>query len=219
MKGIQAIFFDFDGVILESVSVKGWAFGKLFERYTEQVDEIVTFHYANGGVSRFDKFRYIYKNILKKELSAVELERLCESFSNLVYKRVLECNFVPGTKAFLDKYYKPISFYIISGTPHEEIVKIVDAKGLSRYFKGVFGSPTGKSEWTKKIICDNHFDQKRVVFVGDTLSDYEAATENGVHFVARIANDNGKLFDGVGIKYFLSDLILLNEKIGQIGGN
>ena len=68
MKPIDAIFFDFDGVILESVDIKGWAFGKLFESYPEHVDEIVAFHFANGGMSRFDKFRYIYKNILNKKM-------------------------------------------------------------------------------------------------------------------------------------------------------
>lgn len=66
MKPIDAIFFDFDGVILESVDIKGWAFGKLFENYPQHVDEIVAFHFANGGMSRFDKFRYIYKKYLKK---------------------------------------------------------------------------------------------------------------------------------------------------------
>ena len=57
MKDIKAIFFDFDGVILESVDVKGWAFGKPFEAYPQYVDEIVAFHHRNGGMYRFDKFR------------------------------------------------------------------------------------------------------------------------------------------------------------------
>jgi len=63
MKEIQAVFFDFDGVILESVDIKGWAFGKLFEKqHPEHVDEIVAFHHANNGMSRFEKFRNFYKN-------------------------------------------------------------------------------------------------------------------------------------------------------------
>lgn len=35
MKKFEAIFLDFDGVIHESVDVKGWAFSKLFEDYPE----------------------------------------------------------------------------------------------------------------------------------------------------------------------------------------
>jgi len=61
---VKQSFLILMGVILESVDIKGWAFGGLFEAYPEYVDEIVIFHHANRGMSRFDKFRYIYKNIL-----------------------------------------------------------------------------------------------------------------------------------------------------------
>ena len=57
---INSIIFDFDGVILESVSVKTAAFRQLFSFAPEHVDEIVQYHLDNGGMSRFDKFRYIY---------------------------------------------------------------------------------------------------------------------------------------------------------------
>ena len=53
------IILDFDGVILESVSVKTEAFRTLFSFVPKHVDEIVQFHIDNGGMSRFDKFRYI----------------------------------------------------------------------------------------------------------------------------------------------------------------
>ena len=82
MKKIEAIFLDFDGVILESVEVKGWAFGKLFEDHPEHVDKIVAFHHANGGMSRFDKFRYIYKKMLKEPLPEKQFEALCEIIGN-----------------------------------------------------------------------------------------------------------------------------------------
>ena len=77
MSGIKAILFDFDGVILESVDIKGLAFCKLFENFPEHVTKIVQYHHANGGISRFNKFRYIYKNILKKNF-------LNNNFNNFV---------------------------------------------------------------------------------------------------------------------------------------
>ena len=55
---IKAIFFDFDGVILESVSIKGDVFQKLFADYPEHLAEILNYHLENGGVSRYDKFEY-----------------------------------------------------------------------------------------------------------------------------------------------------------------
>ena len=64
---MKAIIFDFDGVIAESVDVKTEAFKELFKAYPDKVKAIADFHIDNGGMSRFDKFRHIYKNILKKK--------------------------------------------------------------------------------------------------------------------------------------------------------
>ena len=206
MKPIEAIFFDFDGVILESVNIKGWAFGKLFESYSENVDEIVAFHFANGGMSRFDKFRHIYKHILNKHLPDEEFDALCLKFSDLVFKRVLKCKFVPGALEFLEKHFKKTKFYIISGTPQEEIEKIVYNRGLGKYFKGVYGSPTDKVFWVKKIIAEEKLKRETAIFVGDAMSDYKAAKENHLEFVGRITDDNKDIFENISVDYEVFDL-------------
>lgn len=211
MKKIQAIFFDFDGVILESVNVKGWAFGELFEGYPEHIDEIVAFHYANGGMSRFDKFQYIHKNILQRPLPAYEFERLCKKFSHLVYHRIVESDYVPGALEFIQKYADKILLYIISGTPQEEMVRIVEAKGLSTYFRGVFGSPVSKSAWAKTIIAEDNLDHGEVLFVGDAMSDYQAAVENGLVFAARIKSSQDDVFKGKAIDFRVADLFELDR--------
>ncbi len=64
---IKAIIFDFDGVICESVEAKKIAFQKVFADYPEHLDAITEHHMANGGISRFVKFEYIYKNILNNK--------------------------------------------------------------------------------------------------------------------------------------------------------
>ena len=215
MKNIRTIFFDFDGVILESVDVKGWAFGKLFEGYPEHIDEIVAFHYANGGMTRFDKFRYIYKSILQNPLSDDEFERLCRDFSNLAYHRVLKCDFVPGALEFVQKYFNKISFYIISGTPQEEMIRIVKAKGLNPYFKGVYGSPTSKDDWVKQILEENGLDAGEVLFVGDALSDYEAAVKNRLKFVGRVQPLRDDIFKGKKVAFRISDLFELDRLLAQ----
>ena len=50
------IFWDFDGVIKESVSVKTDAYVKLFKPYGSDVcKQVKNHHLANGGMSRFNK--------------------------------------------------------------------------------------------------------------------------------------------------------------------
>ena len=61
----NAVFFDFDGVIPDSVYVKTKPFAKIFRHYGPEVEQaVVDHHLANGGVSRFEKFEYYYTHIL-----------------------------------------------------------------------------------------------------------------------------------------------------------
>lgn len=64
---IKAIFWDFDGVIADSVNVKTDAFYELYLPYGKEVAEKVKeYHLANGGVSRFKKFEYWETELLGK---------------------------------------------------------------------------------------------------------------------------------------------------------
>ena len=57
---IKAIIFDFDGVLIESAAIKTEAFREVFSKWQDKVDEIVTYHNKNMGISRFVKFKYFY---------------------------------------------------------------------------------------------------------------------------------------------------------------
>lgn len=192
---IKAVIFDFDGVILESVDVKGWAFQELFKGYPQYQQAILDFHLANGGMPRFDKFRYIYKEMLKKPLSDEEFEFLCQEFSRLVFDRVLSCPYVPGAKEFLENVNEDVRCFIVSGTPQEEIERVVRAKELDRYFEKVYGSPNTKNFWTKKILDDYALDNEQVLWIGDAQSDLQAAEEFDIKFVGRITKDNEGFVD------------------------
>jgi len=208
---LDAVFLDFDGVILESIDVKSWAFGKLFEDFPEQVERIVKYHMDNGGVSRYVKFRHIYKEILNLPLSEKRFKELCDQFSELVFKRVLECEFVRGAEEFLEKYFKLASLYVISGTPQEEIRSVVNQRGLNKFFKGVYGSPNGKDHWVKELIKENGFDKNKAIFVGDAMSDCEAAEQNGCDFFARLPEEEKDIFEGKKVKHKVKDLIELDQ--------
>ena len=67
---IRAIVFDFDGVLVDSVHIKTKAFEKLFKNEEEEkVQQFLAFHKKHGGVSREEKVRYFYSNILRRSLS------------------------------------------------------------------------------------------------------------------------------------------------------
>ena len=93
---LQAIVFDFDGTLVESIDTKTEAFRVLFADHPEHVDRIVALHLEQGGRSRYEKFAMIYRDVLRREPQPGEFDRLGKRFEALVFDAVVKCPFVPG---------------------------------------------------------------------------------------------------------------------------
>ncbi len=211
---IKAIIFDFDGVILESADIKTEAFRQLFEpRFPKEVDQIVDYHKKNMGISRFVKFKHIYKTFAQKVLHREEETQLGDEFSKIVYDQVLETPMVTGADEFLRENHKKYSIFIASGTPEAELHDIVKRRHLTRYFLEVFGSPQEKEDIIKHIMKKYGFQKSEIIFVGDAESDFRAASATGVHFVAKIKKGSS---DFAQCKNRISDLSQLNEAVNQL---
>ena len=198
----EAVFFDFDGVILDSVDVKTKAFAKMFREYGPEVEiRVVEYHLNNGGGSRFDKFRYYYEEILNKPVNEEIIKSLSKQFSNLVVDGVLASPFISGAKESLKVLKKnSIPAYIVSGTPDNEIRLIIEKKGLNNYFKEVHGSPKKKWEICREIITKENYNPQNCLFIGDAMSDYEAAQKNGICFLGIVGNGEISPFsDGTSV--------------------
>jgi phosphoglycolate phosphatase-like HAD superfamily hydrolase len=204
---IRAIIFDFDGVILDSVDIKTKAFARLFEEQgPEVVRQVVAHHLAHGGVSRFRKFQHIYENILHLPMPEGESERLGERFSDLVFDEVVKAAWIPGAPEFLEKYHASHRCFIASGTPQDELRQIVGLRDLERYFLGIFGSPTTKEEITRGILQREGLQTGDVLFVGDALTDYNAAKACGVNFVGITSGGSDPFPAGTRVLPDLRDL-------------
>jgi phosphoglycolate phosphatase-like HAD superfamily hydrolase len=192
---IKVIIFDFDGVLVESVDVKTRAFAKLFEEYgPDVVKEVTDYHITNGGVSRFEKIKYYYSHILKKPLDKSRLDKLCNQFASIVIEQVVSAPPVEGADLFLSQNYKNLDFYIVSGTPQDEIRTILKRRQMDCYFKGVYGSPAEKHFLIRDILDNIKIERRLALFVGDTMTDYNAALANEVNFIGRVAPGDVSLF-------------------------
>jgi len=154
---IHVIILDFDGVILESVSAKTEAFASLFRGEDPvDVEYIVSHHVRHNGISRFDKIKHYYKDILKKDLDKDGLNRLCQRFSDLTVQAVLDSPFVEGAQDFINRWSQTHKLYIASGTPENEMKDIVKRLGLAHKFDGIYGSPEKKWTIAEKILGITH---------------------------------------------------------------
>lgn len=187
---MKAVIFDFDGVILESAEVKTEAFQELFSQFPREAEELLEYHKANMGISRFVKFRYFYENILGRPYSDAMGEELSRRFTDLAYRRIIQAPFVKGAREFLEEYHRSLPCFIATGTPEEEIRQIAGDLGIDGFFREIHGSPRHKDEIVGDILNRYALPVREVVFVGDAHSDMRAAEANGIHFVARIAPYN-----------------------------
>lgn len=181
----KCAIFDFDGVILESVDIKTEAFIELFSEYPEHQDAIVRYHLENLGISRFHKFDWIYSELLQLDLDETQSGRLGASFSEIVLARILSCPFVAGAPQLLRDLQSKCLLFVASGTPQEELDHIVESRGIKHHFTEVCGTPRSKVDIISSIQSRFHLANDETLFIGDGMSDYAAAEETGIRFLAR----------------------------------
>jgi len=181
---LQALFWDFDGVIADSTEVKSRAFEEMFAPYGETVKEqALQHHQQHGGISRVEKIDYSFRHFVGQPLSQTELNAKCELFSSLVKQKVIAAPLISGVADALESLYPDVPMFIISGTPEDELLEIVRARDLSRYFKRVLGSPVKKPDHVRSLLAEFNFEPAGCVFIGDALTDLDAATVNGTRFI------------------------------------
>ncbi len=183
----DAIVFDFDGVIVESVDVKTKAFAALYVEYGDRiVEQVKAYHLLHGGISRFEKFRYYHQVLLGKPLSPEEEIQLGDRFSEYVEDAVVNSSYVTGAYEFLEKYHRSIPMFVASGTPDAELKRIISRRQIQHCFKSVHGSPAKKGEIILGIVKKYGFAPECVWMIGDAISDYEGAIAAGVKFIGRV---------------------------------
>ena len=183
----DAIIFDFDGVLAESVDVKTRAFESLYAEYGDRiVEQVRDYHLQHGGISRFEKFRYYHEVLLGKTLTKDEENQLGDRFSQYVEDAVVESVYVAGAYNFLENYYQSIPLFVASGTPDVELKRIVSRRNMAHYFISVHGSPAKKGDIIQDILTKHSFNPDHVLMIGDAIADYEGAIAAGVKFMGRV---------------------------------
>lgn len=192
--------FDFDGVILESTAAKTRAFGELFADLPEHREAILRHHLENLGVSRYEKFAWVYRELLGREITGEESRRLGERFTELSLAAVLASPPVPGASELLAELARRgVPALVVSGTPQEELDLVVERRGLGRWFAEVHGTPPDKATHLGRILAHHRWQPAEVVMIGDGTSDARAAAATGVGFLGRATAEGGDELRRLGV--------------------
>lgn len=180
------IIFDFDGVLVESNEIRFNGFRKLFEKYPqEQVERLVNYAKANGGVSRYKKIEYFFNVIRQEPITNGLVNQWAAQFSELVEQDIVEAKPVEGSLKFLEDYFSHFDFAIVSGSDQAELRRICEKRKIDHFFKMILGSPVEKKDNIASLLSDLNWQHNESLYVGDSNNDLDAAKANDLDFVGR----------------------------------
>lgn len=193
LRNPKVIFWDFDGVIKDSIEVKSRGFANLFQTFGEAVKErVLEHHRANGGMSRFDKVP-LYLNWAGLNANPDKVAEYCDKFSQLVLQEVIDAPWVAGVEIFIRNNPNQQKFILVSATPQNELAYILRALDLTKCFKKVFGAPTCKKDAIRITLEKYKYKPNDCLMIGDAQTDLEAAQANEVPFILRRNDTNADM--------------------------
>jgi len=179
----QTFVFDCDGVILNSNKVKTQAFYDATLSFgQDKAQDLVDYHVRNGGISRYLKFEYFIKEILKQDVTQSILDDLLNKFATEVKVGLMQSAIAPGLLE-LRKQTSQASWLIVSGGDQDELREVFAARELFELFDGgIFGSPDDKDVILKREL-ETQAIHAPALFLGDSKYDIQASNRAGLDFV------------------------------------
>ena len=212
---LQAVFFDVDGVLIDSVDIKGDCFVRVFSDFPDKSVQIRDWHERNGGVNREGKIRSITKEVMGKYVSDAEIAKRVKEYESLVVNRVTLAPEIPGAGLALIRLKGKIPLFATSATPQDELKRILTARGDEHFFSEIFGWPMTKKAAITSVLEKYSLNPLESVLIGDSIQDFEAARAAGVRFILVTGQSNHQICDADAS---IKDLTKLLPALAQVVG-
>jgi phosphoglycolate phosphatase-like HAD superfamily hydrolase len=203
------VVLDCDGVILDSNWLKTDAIIRTLKNEPEKcINKMIAYHKANGGISRYKKFRYYFEEINPHEDVEIKAKVSISKFAEIVQKGLLECDYIPGVVGFINNVKKKgIPLFVVSGSDEMELREVFSKRKIDSLFCAIYGSPLTKPQIMKNVISQVG-QRKKGIFFGDSKADFDVAIQFELTFifVSGVSEwEKGKnLFNG-NLNYLIKD--------------
>jgi HAD superfamily hydrolase (TIGR01549 family) len=183
-------------VLAETNWIRIDGFKELFgdDHPVEAVEQLVQYAGMNGGLSRYNKIRYFFEQILNTAIEDARVTELATAYSHIVKDRIIAAPAVSGAHEFLAAWQGHSTCAIISGSDERELQEVCRARGIADYFVAAMGSPRTKHENIVLLLDQMDWRAAECLFIGDSANDREAADATGVPFLPR--NSGIEQWDG-----------------------
>ena len=182
---IQTLFWDFDGVIMDSNAVRDRGFEEVLKDYPQtEVDALMAFHRENGGLSRYVKFRYFFEDIRREIITEAEVNIWADKFSKIMMQLLINPDLlIQETLNFIKANTQKYTMHIVSGSDQRELRQICESLDIAKYFNSIHGSPTPKNNLVAELLQAHSYNKSTCLLIGDSKNDFEAALVNGILFM------------------------------------
>jgi phosphoglycolate phosphatase-like HAD superfamily hydrolase len=206
----DSIFFDFDGVIMDSMALKLDSYAhalRQFEFDRAALNQIMVEH---TGTSRHRILRVMHQELAGTPISEENFDRALADFNREDAASVPRMPRVPGSLEFIERFHADRFTAIVTGTPHDVIQQTSEFHGLMAYFDVVRGTPDTKVQIVTEEMERHQIVRENALFIGDGKTDQLAAEACGIRFVGMAGEHSS--FDPATAWRVVSDL---NELVGD----
>lgn len=178
----RRVIFDFDGTLADTNEIKKRAFDLVFADFPDYMKEIQAYCHSFNHTIRGEKFKYVTEKILGLPYTPERDRHLHELYARFTTDGVAEAPEIPGAGAFL-RSIQSRGPALVSSTPHEILLEILERRGWRSLFGEVRGAPVNKRDWLNALQKSVGCRSEDLVFFGDTDEDETSAREAGCTFV------------------------------------
>jgi HAD superfamily hydrolase (TIGR01549 family) len=190
------IFLDFDGVIMDSMTLKLDAYCFALAEFGFTRAQVREQQLLYAGLSRSRALPLMFKELSGgEEITPAAQERVLARFAEEDIRLRPRMKLMPGVIGFLDEAAgRGVPLVVVTGTPQEVIDGTVDHFGIRKYFQEIHGWPPMKAEHLQSLLDRHDLGPSEVIYVGDAVQDINAAESVGIPFYAVDHGDGA--FDG-----------------------
>ena len=199
------IFLDFDGVVMDSMTLKLDAYCFALEEYGFSRGDVERAQLLYAGLSRSRALPLMIEALGGEPMTQDAQARALQKFAEEDIRLRPQMKLLPGVVEFLEEAaIRNVPLVVVTGTPQEVIDGTVDYFKIRKYFREVHGYPPAKAAHLQGLLDRHGLRSDEAIYVGDAILDYRTAEETKIPFVGINRGDDP--FAGLPLVAYLQGL-------------